>query len=413
MLNESMLSLNRKYVVGVSGGPDSMALLDMLHKKGYWLIVCLVNYHKREDSDLDYHVVKEYCESHQIPLAYKEIFMYEKGNFQAQAREMRYDFYLEVANLYMCEGVLLAHHFDDYLETVLMQQERNQEDGFWGISETSSYNGLNVLRPLLSISKNQLVNYCEKENIEYRIDSSNLECDYRRNYFRNKVLKNYSALQKENLYRIAIKHNEDYHQLVHKCHQWIEKNVSDCGFSYQEFLKFENQNILFKHYLYKYTDIPASRISKKLIDNCLFSLKSKEGNIKINLPVNFLLIKEYDNIYVTKIQEDSCYCFVIKKDEYNDYGYFKISQEGHDRCGVALKEVDFPITIRNYQQGDAIELSYGTKKVSRLFIDAKVPNHLRKKWPIVLNAKGEIILIPKIAKNNAYLLAKPTWYVIQ
>ena len=127
MLNESILSKNKKYIVGVSGGPDSMALLDMLRIKSYSIIACLVNYHKRSDSSLDYEVVHDYCIKHNIPLAYKEIFHYEKGNFQAQARKMRYDFYKEVAKLHNGDAVLLAHHFDDYLETVMMQKERKQE----------------------------------------------------------------------------------------------------------------------------------------------------------------------------------------------------------------------------------------------------------------------------------------------
>ena len=76
MLKESMLSKNKKYVIGVSGGPDSMALLDLVYKAGFNVVVCMVNYHKRVDSTLDYEVVKDYCDSHNIPLAYKEIFVY-------------------------------------------------------------------------------------------------------------------------------------------------------------------------------------------------------------------------------------------------------------------------------------------------------------------------------------------------
>lgn len=413
MLNESMISLNKKYVVGVSGGPDSMALLDMLYKRNYSIVVCLVNYHKRDDSNLDYEVVKNYCQINDIPLAYKEIFLYNKGNFQAQAREMRYDFYLEISQLFNCEAVLLAHHFDDYLETVLMQKERNQEDGLWGINETSSYKELQVLRPLLGATKKDLEEYCINQNVDFRIDSSNLKSDYRRNYFRNEVLKYYTDLEKDSLYKESKIHNQNYIKVENKCKEWLKENVYQGMFSYQSFLTFEYPSMLLKQYLYQNTDIPTSRISKSLIENALNSIKNKEGNLKINLPVNFVLIKEYDNIYVTKLDEDCDYCFVIEKEEFKDYGCFKISKKGNDRCGVAPKDEDFPMTIRTYQKGDVIELSYGTKKVSRLFIDAKIPERQRKTWPIVLNAKGDIILIPKIAKNKAYLLAKPTWYVIQ
>lgn len=408
MLNESILSKNKKYIVGVSGGPDSMALLDMLRIKSYSIIACLVNYHKRSDSSLDYEVVHDYCIKHNIPLAYKEIFHYEKGNFQAQAREMRYDFYKEVAKLHNGDAVLLAHHFDDYLETVMMQKERKQEDGFWGILEMSKYEDLDVVRPLLNCRKIQLETYCQENSVDYRIDSSNLESDYRRNYFRNEVLKNYDENQKQQLYLEAVEHNEQYIKIMKYVSSWLNENF----ISMPTFKHCEYPTQVLKHFILNNTDIPMNKISKKLLENCIVALK-KEGNVKINLPVNFVLIKEYDNVYVTKLTEDEHYCIIINQLEYKDYGYFKIMSQGNDRCGVDLKSSDFPITIRTYQAGDYIELSYGKKKLSRLFIDAKIPMHLRKRWPVILNSSQEIILVPKIGKNKEYLLAKPTWFVIQ
>lgn len=378
-MNESILSKNKKYVIGVSGGPDSMALLDMVRKNGYNFVVCLVNYHKREDSDLDYEVVRTYCDKYQIELAYKEIFHYEKGNFQAQARNMRYDFYEEMAGLYQCEAVLLAHHFDDVLETILMQKNRGQEDGLWGIQETSKYHDLIVLRPILQLSKRDLLDYCLENQIEYRVDSSNLESDYTRNYYRNQVLVNYTKEEKQQLFNEAQLHNQTYDKMFKRCQSWLEEHCVNGCFSYQEFLAFDNHEMLLKTYLLMYSDLPKERISKKMVLNGLSSLE-KSGNVKINLPVNSLLIKEYDNVYVTRINKEETYCFVIEELSYNDYGYFKISKNGHDRCGVCLKENDFPITIRTYQKGDVMELSYGKKKLSRLFIDAKIPLHLREKW---------------------------------
>ena len=412
MVNESILSKNKKYVIGVSGGPDSMALLDLIRNKGYSFVVCLVNYHKRLDSDLDYEVVKSYCDKYQIPLTYKEIFHYENGNFQAQAREMRYDFYEEISKLYQCDAVLLAHHYDDVLETILMQKNRGQEDGLWGIQASSKYHNLEVLRPVLHLRKQDLIDYCVKQQIEYRIDSSNLESDYTRNYFRNQVLVNYTKKQKEELFEEARLHNERYEALFQNCQLWLENHCVNGSFSYQEFLTFENPEALLKTYLLMYGHLPKDRISKKLILNGLSSLE-KNGNVRINLPVNSLLIKEYDNVYVTRINKEESFCFVIDELTYGDFKYFKLCDDGHDRCGICLKESDFPITIRTYKRGDVMELNYGKKKLSRLFIDAKIPMHLRQKWPVVLNAKQEIILVPKIAKNKAYLLEKPTWFVIQ
>ncbi len=413
MLNQSILSLNKKYIVGVSGGPDSMALLDMLRVNGYNIVVASVNYHKREDSDLDYEVVKVYCDTYQIPLAYKEIFEYDEGNFQAQARVLRYDFYEQLLNLYQCDAILLAHQLDDYLETVLMQKDRRQVDGLWGISETSKYHDCLVLRPLLHTTKKDLEDYCHINHVNYRVDSSNLQSDYTRNYFRNEVLKFYTDKQKEELILEAKKHNEEYLKKEISCEEWLRLNVIDGIFSLDALINFEDPLLLLKKYLLQETTLTLSHLSHGLIGNGLKALKEMQGNGQIHLPVNFVLIKEYDNVYVSKNSDEESYCFVVHNRDEMDYGYFQIKHEGHDRCGVCLKEEDFPLTVRTYQVGDVMELSYGKKKVSRLFIDAKIPRHKRVMWPIVLNAKGEIILVPQIAKNKDYLLAKPTWFVIQ
>lgn len=408
-----MLSKNKKYVIGVSGGPDSMALLDMLHHEGYHLIACLVNYHKREDSDLDYEVVQEYCLKNNLVLTYKEVFEYDQGNFQAQARNIRYDFYKEVATLHQCEGVILAHHFDDYLETVLMQKDRHQEDGLWGIQEISKYQDLNVYRPAMAYTKQQLLDYCHTHYIDYRIDSSNLETDYTRNKIRHHILKHYTQEQKEALYHEAQVHNAAYLTQHAYCQDWLNRHCKNGILSLSDLQKEEDKEAILRVYLSQVEGMDVSRISKKLITNCMKSLMEKSGNVQINLPVNFKLIKEYDNIYVTRINEVVNYCFKIETIEEKDYAYFKVCFEGHDRCGIAVKESDFPLMIRTFQPGDTIALSYGKKKVSRLFIDAKIPRQKRDLWPIVINAKGEILLIPKIAKNKDYLLAKPTWFVIQ
>ena len=126
-----------------------------------------------------------------------------------------------------------------------------------------------------------------------------------------------------------------------------------------------------------------------------------------------MLIKEYDNIYVTKLKKRFSYHYLIEDATPKDFGDFKIALDGDDREGIALTKEDFPLTIRTRKPGDVMELSYGKKKLSRLFIDAKVPLMDRDAWPVVLNCRNEIILVPKIAKNKHYLLAKPTLFVIQ
>ena len=112
-----------------------MALLDIMQKKGYRIIVCHVNYHLRNDSDLDQKTVEDYCKKHNIRCFVKEIDskQYSKENFQMQARKLRYQFYRNIASKYNTDEIVLAHHLDDVIENIVMQLQRNNTKGYLGI----------------------------------------------------------------------------------------------------------------------------------------------------------------------------------------------------------------------------------------------------------------------------------------
>ena len=119
------LDKNQKYVVACSFGPDSMALLDMLQKQSYQIIVAHVNYHKRNESNSEEKALRKYCFDHFIPCEVLDT----KGmtcdkNFQEWAREVRYQFFKKVVEMYDAKAVLVAHQQDDLLETFLMQEQR-------------------------------------------------------------------------------------------------------------------------------------------------------------------------------------------------------------------------------------------------------------------------------------------------
>jgi tRNA(Ile)-lysidine synthetase-like protein len=108
----------------------------------------------------------------------------------------------------------------------------------------------------------------------------------------------------------------------------------------------------------------------------------------MNLPVNFLFIKEYDNIYIIEENQTKDYSFVFDKFTHFGCEYFHLLDKGHMNEGVYLSDDDYPITIRTMRAGDSIMTSSGTKKLSRLFINAKVPALKRKVWPVVVNKDG-------------------------
>ena len=113
--------------MAVSGGPDSMFLLDKMRLEGFNLVVAHVNYKKRENSDYDEKLVKNYCQKYSLLCEVYQVKGSEYNsisNFQDQARQIRYDFFQKLADKYQTKYIVVAHHLNDHLETFLLQKKR-------------------------------------------------------------------------------------------------------------------------------------------------------------------------------------------------------------------------------------------------------------------------------------------------
>lgn len=411
-MNESLLDKDKYYVIGVSGGCDSMYLLDTLYKKGYHLFVAHVNYNYRNDSYKDYELVSDYCSDYGIPFYYKAFHHqdYEDGNFQDRARELRYNFYKEIYDLYHCDGLILGHHLDDHLESVYMQLQRHNTVHYLGIKEKSHVKDMLVLRPLMHMYKEDILECCHNSHIQYHDDYTNFETDFDRDKVRNLVLKNYTREQKEELLDKANKHNQRIKELEIKVKPYYDLYNAD-KIIYYYYIPKELRDIFL--YLILRDVMHPSLISYSLIQEIKHQIHSVKPNIQMNLPVNYLFIKEYDNIYI--IDKDKIKGYYYQFNKFVPFGceYFHLLDTGHINEGVYLSQEDYPITIRTMQEGDSIMTSSGTKKLSRLFINAKIPAIKRKTWPVVLNKDQTIILVPHIAKNIDYLTTKPNVFVIK
>ena len=191
---------DKKYLIGVSGGPDSMALLNMLQLQGYNLVICHVNYHKRKESNYEQEEISKYARERNIPLHVLDTSSLKvEGNFQAWAREVRYKFFKEQYDFYNAEGLFVAHQQDDLLETYIMQKKRHNIVSYYGIKEENDIYSMKVIRPLLSFSKKSLLDYCIKNQVFYSIDSSNLEDDYTRNKIRHSIVEKMDDKQRQEM----------------------------------------------------------------------------------------------------------------------------------------------------------------------------------------------------------------------
>lgn len=185
------------YVVAVSGGVDSMVLLDILHGlNDINLVIAHYDHGIRHDSDLDRKLVQETAIRHRLP------FVYDEGNLgdvsEATARKARYDFLYRVRQAAGARAIITAHHQDDLLETAVLNLLRGT--GRKGLTSLGSTDI--IKRPLLEIPKKHLIEHARKKGIKWREDSTNTDTRYRRNHVRSNVLSKFSEADRDQLLTI-------------------------------------------------------------------------------------------------------------------------------------------------------------------------------------------------------------------
>lgn len=212
-------------VIGVSGGPDSVALAHVMrllrHQLGIKIIVAHLDHRLRRESPKDRKFVEEFskrlglvCVCGQAPLRRPS-----KGSLEDWARQQRFDFLIGVARRYKADAVLLAHTADDAAETVLMRILRGAGLlGLRGIQQKRNIHGVALVRPFLSIDKAKILSYLKKGKLPYRIDKTNLKTDFFRNKVRLKLLpllaKEYSPNIKHLLVTLSQSASVDYDLLT-------------------------------------------------------------------------------------------------------------------------------------------------------------------------------------------------------
>jgi len=206
-----------KIVAAVSGGPDSMALLHILRtmaeEESFHIVVAHVNHQFRgAESDAEEAMVQRLAKEWGMPcetarLGLPEYIANTGMNTQVASREKRYQYLKEVAAKHTCAYLLTGHHADDQAETVLMRLIRGTGvSGLAGIPSRRKEEQLELIRPLLRITKCELLEYCKRNGVPYAVDSSNVD----RHYFRNTVrldvlpiLEKYNPKLKSSLVRLA------------------------------------------------------------------------------------------------------------------------------------------------------------------------------------------------------------------
>ncbi len=398
------IDINNKNIgLGYSAGIDSSVLFYLLRelKKKYTFNIILihVNYNLRGIHSIkDKELVEEQASIYDTKLYIKEIDKktFSKNiNLQLKARKDRYDFYKEIKKIEKLEFIMLAHHKDDLLETIIYKMCKGSGSNI--VNSMKEKNGY-FLRPLIYTYKNELEKLAKYKNIKYRTDESNFKDIYSRNKIRNKIIPMMTSVNsnaKNNIIEFAkIVHKET--KLIRKKTNWaynkciVENNKLNIS------LIRNYDNLIINKILIKFLIKNNIEPSKKRIKEVKKIISSKKTNINA-LFDNKLIIKEYENILIKKSnykkETVSINPVVIKKNGIYSFGIFSINTMHLDNIeNINLKEknkiyinANYPITIRQRKSGDFINsFPRGEKKlIKKILIENKVPQSKKNNIPII------------------------------
>jgi tRNA(Ile)-lysidine synthase len=365
-----------------------MALLFSLIYQGYQVEVAHVNYHQRDVSDYEQNQLEQVCLQHDIPLHILDVQTKPKGNFQDQARTIRYDFFKQVATENHLSAILTAHHADDDLETATMQIQRQSLHDYYGIRSQSEWQGTFVIRPLLQTFKSTILAFCNENNIGFAIDASNAKPIYTRNKVRIALS---SLSEKEKILQLTMIHSRNF-ELENKMKE-LASMISPKRFTLKDYIKLdESSQFLYWLGKSKHEGIhfPITHAFLKKIHAVLVS---KKPNIRVPLTKGWWFEKAYADGWV------------LSKTWLKPYRL----QTHRPNHVLPLLRFHFkfipktfqPSIIRSARGRDQYQIKDYKKTFRRLAIDWKLPLFLREIWPVVTNARGKIVSIPRYQKNLA------------
>jgi tRNA(Ile)-lysidine synthase len=456
---ERLLQAGDKVVVAVSGGPDSMALLHVLHRlsivQEYQLIVAHVNHQFRgAESDLEAEAVERYADELGIPFCGIAIdvpaYVREHGgNTQAAARELRYGYLHDIAAQSGATAIVLAHHADDQVETVLMNMLRGASpSGLIGILMRRTEKNMELIRPFLRIPKERLLQYCHSERIPFYVDSSNGNRKYMRNRIRMDIIPQLLAINPklpEAVDRMAdIVREEDRYlneqtndaarRILHftdtSCtvsrKSWIAEPVA----LQRRLIKLILNHIAGGDYSSDFTKIESIRLA---IDNEI------QPSWSLQIDSLIRMVRGYDHIewlpglvdkqlkcsYEYEIESPGGDLWIAEaqallnihvESRNMDMGFIidNLAHEQFEACFDAT-QISFPLIVRSRRSGDRIELLglNGSKKVKDMFIDLKIPRDWRDRVPLIVDQEGRILWIPGIGRSRHGLINSHTTQLLR
>lgn len=426
----NLFNKDQKILVALSGGIDSVVLLDLLFNAGFNISIAHCNFHLRGDeSNEDEAFVRKLGEKYNLTTFVNDCNAAEyakinKISIQESARELRYDWFEKLLTEHNFDKTAIAHHFDDNLETFFINFSR--ASGLTGLKGIPVKNN-NIVRPLMFASRNEIEDYCKENNLKYRDDSSNASLKYLRNKLRHKLIPKFTeiiggstkTLQKS--MDFLIEDDLVFNQLLDEKRSLLEKKDKYS-------IYYRNKDLTNLHpietwlfYLlkpYNFTRFVSNEISS--------TLKEKNSG-KIFYSKSHRIFTNNEKVIISELNNDKNEdSYLINKDtvilsepinlefcNHKNSKDFKIVKKNN----IAFFDSDkltFPLKIRKWEKGDRFKPfgMKGSKLLSNYFIDQKL-NLLEKENIWIITSNEEIIWVVGMRTSDKFKITKQTTNILK
>ena len=419
---KNILDFKGHYLLAISGGLDSTVLAHLLYRSGISFSMAHCNFGLRgEESDRDELFVRELAGRLETTVFVKRFDTKSYGtakgiSTQMAARELRYEWFYQLLEEQNLSGIVVAHHADDQLETVMLNLLRGTGiEGIYGMSESRE----KILRPLLPFNRAIISAFAAAEGMDWREDSSNAAIDYKRNFIRHQVMPRIAEFDPSatSLLQNSFDRIKDCGKAFFYLYDsWLAQHIKKEGeFQYLDIGALENAPGRKSLLLYW---LRAFGFNYSQMDDILSTIDRKESG-KIFLSGEYALNLDRAHLIIGRHQEEIAEIWIQKtsidlqmgEDSYDILVLDQPTSPPSDPAEAMLdrEKLNFPLNIRAWEQGDRFRPlgMKNFKKVSDVLIDMKVPLIHKKKVKVMCSG-DDIIWVIGIRIDDRYKISPVT-----
>lgn len=395
---------NERILVGVSGGVDSMVMLNALHNIYTNVAVAHCNFSLRPiEADNETKLVESYCAKlgvklHHIKFDTKAVGSKNKKSTQIVCRELRYDFFETLCQEYGYAKIAIAHNLDDCIETQMINSLRGA--ALKGFASIRPQNG-KVIRPLMSCSRDEIENYAQLNNVPYLNDSSNREDKYLRNKLRHHVVPKLREMG-EGYYKNAQQNFENLREDLKAQQLMLEKELKD--FTLQKAMT----NPMGEYFLYKF--IETMGFNRAQAKQILKSASMEYSGTQFLSKTKRIIVNRNELIVTDLECSETNVGMVVEVEHYIDGKCYKASG---NQAYLDADKISGELCVRKWQQGDRMTPygMMGSKKISDILIDAKVAIHKKNEQNVVVDSSGGVVWLVGLRTSAKYAVTSKTKHV--